>query len=185
MELWSCLLLSLGLTSMAGLGVSLCVPPMDHCIEDMEEADAKERFDYVLAKYEELEMKIPGEPVGLHGKVVRRAEIEEHHIVFRYMDNTPHDIIQTCAFVVTNAPGHCETIGTFCSAFLPRLPRPLLERKSLAVCEDGVHVAEHQPEPEEEEDPEEDDDQQNDEGGEAEAAATPTPTEATKVNEFL
>jgi len=30
----------------------------------MEDADAKERFDYVLGKYEELEMKIPGKPVG-------------------------------------------------------------------------------------------------------------------------
>ncbi|BFF91242.1 uncharacterized protein DMAD_09569 [Drosophila madeirensis] len=181
MELWSCLLLCLGITLMSDLVMSLCVPPMDHCIEDMDLADAKERFDYVLAKYEELEMKIAGEPVGLHGKVVTRGEIEEHHIVFRYMDNTPHDIIQTCAFVVTNAPGQCETIGTFCSAFLPRLPRPLLARKSLNVCEDGVHVVEHEPEPEEEADPEEEDDQQNDEG-ETEAA---TSTEDTKVNEFL
>lgn len=30
----------------------------------MEESDAKERFDYVLGKYEELDMKVPGEPVG-------------------------------------------------------------------------------------------------------------------------
>lgn len=30
----------------------------------MEESDAKERFDYVLGKYEEVEMNIPGKPVG-------------------------------------------------------------------------------------------------------------------------
>jgi len=30
----------------------------------MDESDAKERFDYVLGKYEEVEMNIPGKPVG-------------------------------------------------------------------------------------------------------------------------
>ncbi|EDV41500.2 uncharacterized protein Dana_GF17477 [Drosophila ananassae] len=138
--------LGLALVS-AGQVMSICIPP-NHCIEDMEAADVKERFDYVLAKYEELDMKVPGEPVGLHGKVVTHGEAEEQHLVFQYMDNTPHDIIQTCAFVVVSAPGECESIRTYCSGFLRRQPRPLLERKPIEVCEDRVQLATEPPEPE-------------------------------------
>ncbi|KAH8267294.1 hypothetical protein KR018_004746, partial [Drosophila ironensis] len=133
--------------------LSICIPP-NHCIEDMEEADAKERLEYVLGKYEELDMKIPGKPVGLHGKVVTHGEAEEQHLGFQYMDHTEHDIIQTCVFVVASVPGECETIRTFCSGFLRRHPRPLLERPTLEVCEGegGVRVATEPPEPEEDPD---------------------------------
>ncbi|KAH8383083.1 hypothetical protein KR009_006663, partial [Drosophila setifemur] len=169
---------------------SLCIPP-NNCIEDMEEADAKERLDYVLGKYEELEMKIPGEAVGLHGKVVTHGEVEEQHLVFQYMDNTPHDIIQTCAFVVTSSPGECESIGTYCSAFLRRLPRPLLERQRLDVCEDGVRVATEPPEPEEEPDTDTDADPNADAeaapergGGGVEAEATTAEQPSSRLRNF-
>ncbi|XP_068157535.1 uncharacterized protein [Drosophila tropicalis] len=141
MRLTITLYLYIILVLFTGQVLSICIPP-NHCIEDMEAADAVERFDYVRNKYEEVEMKITGEPVGLQGKLVTHGDIEEQHIVFQYMDNTPHDIIQTCAFVVTNAPGQCESIQTFCSGFLSRMPRPLLERKPLTVCEDGVRETE-------------------------------------------
>lgn len=62
--------------------------------------------------------------------------------MFQLMDNTPHDVIQSCVFVVTKAPGECESIVTVCNTFLGRTPRPLLERKPLMVCEDGVREAE-------------------------------------------
>ncbi|XP_017046813.2 uncharacterized protein LOC108091936 isoform X2 [Drosophila ficusphila] len=150
MDLSRNLLLFLGFISMSNI-FSICIPP-NHCIEDMEDSDAMERFDYVLDKYEELKMKIPGKPIGLHGKVVTHGESEEQHLVFHYMDNTPLDVIQTCAFVVTRNPGECETIRTYCSAFLGRLPRPLLERQPIAVCDDGVRVAEEEPEPEDDPD---------------------------------
>ncbi|XP_044314580.1 uncharacterized protein LOC123037523 [Drosophila rhopaloa] len=146
MDISSCLLLGLGFISMSNV-FTICIPP-NHCIDDMEESDVKTQFDYVLGKYEDLEMKVPGKPVGLHGKVVTHGEAEEQHLVFQYMDNTPHDIIQTCAFVVKRTPGECETIRTYCSAFLSRLPRPLLERQPIAVCEDGVRVVEEEPETE-------------------------------------
>lgn len=51
-------------------------------------------------------------------------------------------------FVVTKAPGVCESIVTVCNTFLGRTPRPLLERKPLMVCEDGVREAEMEAEPE-------------------------------------
>ncbi|XP_017117275.1 uncharacterized protein LOC108139167 [Drosophila elegans] len=155
MDLSSCLLLFLVFISTSKVVFTICIPP-NHCIEDMEESDAQAQFDYVLGKYDELEMKIPGKPVGLHGKVVTHGEAEEQHLVFQYMDNTLHDIIQTCAFVVKRTPGECENIRTYCSAFLSRLPRPLLERQPIAVCEDGVRVAEEEPEPEPEDDPDAD-----------------------------
>lgn len=78
--------------------------------------------------------------------MVTHGEAEEQHLVFQYVDNTLHDIIQTCAFVVATAPGECEGIRTYCSGFLGRTPRPLLERQPIAVCEDGVRVAEEEPE---------------------------------------
>ncbi|XP_030376392.1 uncharacterized protein LOC115625484 [Scaptodrosophila lebanonensis] len=123
----------------------ICLPP-HHCIEDMDESDVKERYDYVLSKYEEVQMKIAGQPIGLHGKVVSRGNVEEQHIVFQYQDNQPHDVIQSCAFVITNAPDTCESILTICNTFLPRTPRPLLMRKPLTVCEDGVRETEAQSE---------------------------------------
>lgn len=69
--------------------------------------------------------------------------------MFQLMDNTPHDVIQSCVFVVTKAPGEeCESIVTVCNTFLGRTPRPLLERKPLMVCENGVREAEMEAEPE-------------------------------------
>ncbi|KAH8417973.1 hypothetical protein KR222_009688, partial [Zaprionus bogoriensis] len=126
---------------------SICIPP-NHCIEDMEYSDVKERYTFVLSKYAELKMKITGEPLGLRGKLVTHGDIEEQHIVFQLMDNTPHDVIQNCVFVVTKAPGECESIVTACNTFLGRTPRPLLERRPLMVCEDGVREAEMEAEPE-------------------------------------
>ncbi|ALC45433.1 CG14854, partial [Drosophila busckii] len=111
------------------------------CLQ-LEYSVAKERYGYVLAKYAELEMKISGEPLGLHGKLVTHGDIEEQHIVFQLMDNTPHDVLQSCVFVVRTAPEECESIVTVCNTFLARTPRPLLERKPLMVCEDGVREAE-------------------------------------------
>ncbi|XP_037727601.1 uncharacterized protein LOC119558286 [Drosophila subpulchrella] len=180
MDLYRFLLLYLGFISMSNVVFAICIPP-NHCIEDMEDADAKERFDYVLGKYEELEMKIPGKPVGLHGKVVTHGEAEEQHLVFQYMDNTLHDIIQTCAFVVSRSPGECEIIRTYCSAFLSRLPRPLLERQPIAVCEDGVRVAEEKAEPEAEDIPDAD---AQAEQGVGQTETTTTEPASSKLREF-
>nr|XP_044252252.1 uncharacterized protein LOC108061021 [Drosophila takahashii] len=178
MDLSRFLLLFLGFISMSNV-LTICIPP-NHCIEDMEDADAKERFDYVLGKYEELEIKIPGKPVGLDGKVVTHGEAEEQHLVFQYMDNTPHDIIQTCAFVVDRSPGECEIIRTYCSAFLGRLPRPLLERQPIAVCDDGVRVAEEESEPED--NPDADNPQQ--EQGTGQTETTTAEPASSKLSEF-
>ncbi|XP_032576161.1 uncharacterized protein LOC6606389 [Drosophila sechellia] len=186
MDLFSCFLLCLGIISLPNMVFTICIPP-NHCIEDMEESDAKERFDYVLGKYEEVDMKIPGKPVGLHGKVVTHGEAEEQHLVFQYMDNTLHDIIQTCAFVVKRNPGECENIRTYCSAFLSRLPRPLLERQPINVCDDGTRVAEDEPETEAEDNPDADaqgeaDPQQEQGGGQAET--TTAEPASSKLSEF-
>ncbi|XP_032597488.1 uncharacterized protein LOC6569910 [Drosophila grimshawi] len=131
--------------------LSICIPP-NHCIEDMEYSDVKERYAYVLSKYAELDMKINGEPLGLRGKLVTHGNTEEQHIVFQLLDNTPHDVIQSCVFIVTtatSAANGCESIVTVCNTFLGRTPRPLLERKPLTVCQDGV-VREAEVEEEEE-----------------------------------
>ncbi|KAL7728658.1 hypothetical protein ACLKA6_004042 [Drosophila palustris] len=157
--------------------LSVCIPP-NHCIEDMEYSDAKERFTYVLSKYADLEMKITGEPLGLHGKLVTHGNIEEQHIVFQLMDNTPHDVIQSCVFVVTKTPGECESIVTVCNTFLGRTPRPLLERKPLMVCEDGVREAEVEVEPEAA-------DTENVNEGKEETAATAPDVDVTSVSELI
>ncbi|XP_064549932.1 uncharacterized protein LOC135436294 [Drosophila montana] len=164
--------------------LSICIPP-NHCIEDMEYSDAKERFGYVLSKYAELQMKITGVPLGLHGKLVTHGNIEEQHIVFQLMDNTPHDVIQSCVFVVSNAPGECESIVTVCNTFLGRTPRPLLERKPLTVCEDGVREAEV--DVEEEEEPDAEDTEVANEGKEATSAtaATATDVDVTSDSELI
>ncbi|XP_017076679.2 uncharacterized protein LOC108111659 [Drosophila eugracilis] len=186
MDISRYLLLCFGVISMSNVVFTICIPP-DNCIEDMEDNDAKERFEYVLGKYEELEMKIPGKPVGLHGKVVTHGEAEEQYLVFQYMDNTLHDIIQTCAFVVKRTPGECENISTYCSAFLSRLPRPLLERKPIAVCDDGVRVAEEEPETEAEDNPDADAqadaDPQQEQGNGQPETTTPEPANS-KLSEF-
>lgn len=109
----------------------------------------------------------------LHGKVVTHGNIEEQHIVFQLMDNTPHDVIQSCVFVVTKAPDECESIVTVCNTFLGRTPRPLLERKPLAVCEDGVREAEMEVEVEPERKPEAEDTDDANEGKEATPATAP------------
>ncbi|XP_017960089.2 uncharacterized protein LOC108653800 isoform X2 [Drosophila navojoa] len=154
--------------------LSICIPP-NHCIENMDYSDAKELYSYVLSKYDELQMKISGEPLGLHGKVVTHGNIEEQHIVFQLMDNTPHDVIQSCVFVVTKAPDECESIVTVCNTFLGRTPRPLLERKPLTVCEDGVREAEVETEVEVEPErgPEAEDTDDANEGKEATPATAP------------
>ncbi|XP_051862554.1 uncharacterized protein LOC117576150 [Drosophila albomicans] len=158
--------------------LAICIPP-HHCIEDMELSEAKERYTYVLSKYAELEMKITGEPLGLHGKLVTHGDIEEQHIVFQLMDNTPHDVIQSCVFVVTKKPGECESIVTVCNTFLGRTPRPLLERKPLMVCEDGVREAEVEVEPEAE------DTENANEGGEETAAAAAPDVDVTNASELI
>ncbi|XP_054728057.1 uncharacterized protein LOC129237165 [Anastrepha obliqua] len=111
------------------------VPPT--CLTDLEDEDAKEILDYVLSKYEEVDMKIPGEPLAVHGKRISHRGTEEFHIGFHYVDNTPGDVIQNCVFVIVHTPNACETISTVCNTFLSATPRPLLEREVLTVCEDG------------------------------------------------
>ncbi|KAH8341001.1 hypothetical protein KR059_012240, partial [Drosophila kikkawai] len=110
-------------------------------IPQMDDIDAQDRFNYVVSKYEEVDIKIAGKPAGLHGKVVTHGLKVERHLVFHYVDNTLHDVIQTCTFVVSNAPEQCEGISTFCNSFVSRPPRPLLELPSLIVCEDEVRLA--------------------------------------------
>ncbi|XP_036323202.1 uncharacterized protein LOC118737062 [Rhagoletis pomonella] len=130
-----CLLLNLYVTSI----YCLCLasePPT--CLTNLEEEDAKEILDYVLSKYEEVDMKITGEPLAVRGKRISSGGTEEFHIVFHYVDNTPGDIIQNCVFVVVHVPNACETISTVCNTFLQSTPRPLLQREDLTVCEDGV-----------------------------------------------
>jgi len=117
----------------------------------------------------------------LHGKVVTHGEAEEQHLVFQYMDNTLHDIIQTCAFVVSRTPGECEIIRTYCSAFLSRLPRPLLERQPIAVCEDGVRVAEEEPDAEAEDIPDAD---AQEEQGVGQTETTTAEPANSKLREF-
>ncbi|KAH8293703.1 hypothetical protein KR054_003288, partial [Drosophila jambulina] len=114
-------------------------------IQKMDDLEAAERYDDVVDKYKELKIVIPGTAVGLHGKVVTHGLMLERHLVFHYVDHTIHDVIQTCTFVVSQAPGECEGIQCYCSGFLSRPPRPLLELAPLTVCKDGVRVAEKVP----------------------------------------
>jgi len=119
--------------------------------------------------------------------VVTHGEAEEQHLVFQYMDNTLHDIIQTCAFVVKRNPGECENIRTYCSAFLSRLPRPLLERKPINVCDDGTRVAEDEPETEAEDNPDADAEGETDpqqEQGVGQAETTTAEPASSKLSEF-
>ncbi|KAH8361084.1 hypothetical protein KR200_002450, partial [Drosophila serrata] len=115
-------------------------------ILQMEDLDAQERFEYVVDKYKKANINIDGKPLGLHGKVVSNDLEEEIHIVFHYVDNTLHDVIQTCTVVISDKPNECESIRTYCSGFLRRPPRPLLELKPLIVCKDKVQVAKEEPE---------------------------------------
>ncbi|CAD6993235.1 uncharacterized protein LOC101452978 [Ceratitis capitata] len=121
---------------------SLCLatePPT--CLTNLDDEDAKEILDYVLKKYEEVDMKITGEPLAVRGKRISSGGTEEFHIAFHYVDNTPGDVIQNCAFVVVHAPNSCETISTVCNTFLPVTPRPLLKLEDLTVCDDGEDQA--------------------------------------------
>lgn len=120
---------------------------------------------------------------SLHGKLVTHGDIEEQHIVFQLMDNTPHDVIQSCVFVVTKAPGECESIVTVCNTFLGRTPRPLLERKPLMVCEDGVREAE--PEAEDTQGTQDTADAELVSEGKEEKAASVPDAEATSDSEFI
>ncbi|XP_019845622.2 uncharacterized protein LOC105225806 [Bactrocera dorsalis] len=117
-------------------GLCLATEPPT-CLTDLEEEDAKEILDYVLSKYEEVGMKITGEPLAVRGKRISSGGTEEFHIVFHYVDNTPGDVIQNCVFIVVHNPNACETISTVCNTFLPVTPRPLLKLEDLTVCEDG------------------------------------------------
>lgn len=65
---------------------------------------------------------------------------EELNIHFKYIDNTQHDIIQNCVFVLYHRQNECELIKTVCNTFLPFTPRPLLQRKDLRICDDGNDV---------------------------------------------
>lgn len=85
----------------------------------------------------------------MYGDPLTEAEVNIH---FKYVDNTPYDIIQHCVFVirrnVMTGTGDmeqdeesCDWIETVCNTFLPITPRPLLERDNLRVCGDRVAVA--------------------------------------------
>lgn len=104
--------------------------------------------------------------------------------MFQLMDNTPHDVIQSCVFVVTKVPGECESIVTVCNTFLGRTPRPLLDRKPLMVCEDGVREAEVELELEPDADAEAVDTENVNEGRE-ETAATAPDVDVTSVSELI
>ncbi|XP_073817228.1 uncharacterized protein [Musca autumnalis] len=121
---------------------TLCVfsvPPS--CLTDLTSEEANETLDYVLNKYEMVEMKIVGEPISVYGlRLLHGDNEEEINIHFKYIDNTVYDIIQHCVFAIYHRPNECELIRTICNTFLPITPRPLLERTDLRVCDGGNDV---------------------------------------------
>ncbi|KNC29756.1 hypothetical protein FF38_05206, partial [Lucilia cuprina] len=107
----------------------------------LTEEEANETLKYVIGKYEEVEMKIIGEPVSIYGLRLSYGDTEEElNIHFKYIDNTQHDIIQNCVFALYHRQNECELIKTICNTFLPITPRPLLQRKDLRICNDGSDV---------------------------------------------
>uniref|UniRef100_T1P8V0 Uncharacterized protein n=1 Tax=Musca domestica TaxID=7370 RepID=T1P8V0_MUSDO len=121
---------------------SLCIYTVpSSCLTDLTSEEANETLDYVLSKYEMVEMKIVGEPISVYGlRLTHGDDEEEINIHFKYLDNTMYDIIQHCVFAVYHRPNECELIRTICNTFLPITPRPLLERTDLRVCDDGNDV---------------------------------------------
>ncbi|XP_065357977.1 uncharacterized protein LOC135952104 [Calliphora vicina] len=111
------------------------------CLTELSEEEANETLKYVISKYEEVEMKIIGEPVSIYGLRLSYGDAEEElNIHFKYIDNTQHDIIQNCVFALYHRQNECELIKTICNTFLPITPRPLLQRKDLRICDDGSDV---------------------------------------------
>ncbi|KAH8247502.1 hypothetical protein KR038_005230, partial [Drosophila bunnanda] len=146
-------------------------------IPQMEDTDAQERFEYVLKRYNQVNINITGKPLGLHGKVVSHGSYEEEHIVFHYVDNTLRDVSQSCTFVLSTKPNKCESIRTYCSGFLSRPPRPLLKLEPLTVCEDEIRVGEPESEFETEPDAETVPERDPNAGMSAEAYPTKAPND--------
>ncbi|XP_037816879.1 uncharacterized protein LOC119607149 [Lucilia sericata] len=121
---------------------ALCIGTLPaSCLTELSEEEANETLKYVISKYEEVEMKIIGEPVSIYGLRLSYGDTEEElNIHFKYIDNTQQDIIQNCVFALYHRQNECELIKTICNTFLPITPRPLLQRKDLRICDDGSDV---------------------------------------------
>uniref|UniRef100_A0A1A9WNF4 Uncharacterized protein n=1 Tax=Glossina brevipalpis TaxID=37001 RepID=A0A1A9WNF4_9MUSC len=110
----------------------------------LTESETNATLQYVLEKYDQIELKIIGQLVSIYGMRLTyddNNDEEELNIHFKYIDNTEQDIIQNCVFVIYHrSKNECDLIQTICNTFLPITPRPLLKRNDLRVCNDNDTV---------------------------------------------
>ncbi|KAL9891677.1 uncharacterized protein ACN2A1_007625 isoform 2-T2 [Glossina fuscipes fuscipes] len=107
------------------------------CLTELTEDESNATLQYVLDKYDQVKLKIMGQPVSIYGMRLTYDDEEELNIHFKYVDNTQQDVIQNCVFVIYHRSNECELIQTICNTFLPITPRPLLKLNDLRVCNDN------------------------------------------------